>query len=183
MMIARLRVIVGVGVLLLGWAVATSSSSIQQRTPLTAKKQLALAKAATAKYSNVQRAEADGYRAPAGPDGKPVCVASPLGGMGIHYENQALIANNALHVQRPEILVYAPQPNGSLKLVALEYFKADNDQDVTTSTDLPRAFRRPFDGPHAGHAPGMPIHYDLHVWLYQSNASGMFAMFNPSVSC
>ena len=182
-MFRRIAVILGVGVLLLSWAVATSASPNQKKGPLPAKKQLALAKAATTKYRDVGRAEADGYHAPAGPDGKPVCVASPMGGMGIHYENQALMANNALHVQRPEILVYAPQPDGSLKLVALEYFKADNDQDTTTNSDLPRMFRRAFDGPMDGHAPGMPVHYDLHVWLYQANASGMFAMFNPSVSC
>jgi hypothetical protein len=181
--IARLAVIVGIGAMLLAWGVATSSSSIQQKKPLPTAKQLALAKAATAKYRNVQRAEADGYRAPAGPDGKPVCVASPAGGMGIHYENAALMANNALHVQRPEMLVYAPQADGSLKLVALEYFKADNDQSEATREDLPRAFRRAFDGPHEGHAPGMPVHYDLHVWLYQANRSGTFVAFNPAVSC
>ena len=26
-------------------------------------------------------------------------------------------------------------------------------------------------------------HYDLHVWLYRDNPSGMFAQFNPNVSC
>jgi hypothetical protein len=33
-----------------------------------------------------------------------------------------------------------------------------------------------------GH-PEMPIHYDLHVWLYRHNPAGMFAMWNPSVHC
>ena len=32
-----------------------------------------------------------------------------------------------------------------------------------------------------GHAPGMPIHYDLHVWLQKRNPSGMFAQWNPEV--
>jgi hypothetical protein len=26
-------------------------------------------------------------------------------------------------------------------------------------------------------------HYDRHVWLYRSNANGMFAQFNPTVTC
>jgi hypothetical protein len=26
-------------------------------------------------------------------------------------------------------------------------------------------------------------HYDLHVWLYRDNPNGMFAQFNPNVSC
>jgi hypothetical protein len=26
-------------------------------------------------------------------------------------------------------------------------------------------------------------HYDLHVWLYRDNPAGVFAQFNPDVSC
>ena len=26
-------------------------------------------------------------------------------------------------------------------------------------------------------------HYDRHVWLYRRNANGMFAQFNPTVTC
>jgi hypothetical protein len=29
----------------------------------------------------------------------------------------------------------------------------------------------------------MPIHYDLHVWLWQHNPSGLFAPWNPDVTC
>ena len=41
----------------------------------------------------------------------------------------------------------------------------------------------PFDGPMLGHEPGMPIHYDLHVWIWQHNPVGMLDQFNPSGSC
>jgi hypothetical protein len=34
-----------------------------------------------------------------------------------------------------------------------------------------------------GHAPGMPVHYDLHVWLGRTNPDGLFAVPNPSISC
>ena len=44
------------------------------------------------------------------------------------------------------------------------------------------AFGQPFDGPMPGHSPGMPIHYDLHVWLWETNAGGLFA-FNAALSC
>ena len=30
---------------------------------------------------------------------------------------------------------------------------------------------------------GMPVHYDLHVWLWKHNPSGVFAPFNPDASC
>jgi hypothetical protein len=30
---------------------------------------------------------------------------------------------------------------------------------------------------------GMPIHYDLHVWLYRHNPAGRFAMWNSRVHC
>jgi hypothetical protein len=26
-------------------------------------------------------------------------------------------------------------------------------------------------------------HYDRHVWLYRPNTNGMFAQFNPTVTC
>lgn len=146
-------------------------------------KQLAIAKAATARFRSVAAAEAAGYRTGPGPDGKPVCVASPAGVMGIHYENQALMRDNAVDIRRPEILVYAPQPNGSLQLVALEYFKNDNDQSLLTNNDRQRAFGRLFAGPMAGHHPAMGVHYDLHVWVWKSNPSGMFADFNPTARC
>jgi hypothetical protein len=52
-----------------------------------------------------------------------------------------------------------------------------------THDDRPSLWGRPFDGPMTGHDPGMPVHYDLHVWLYDSNPAGVFAPWNPSVSC
>lgn len=49
----------------------------------------------------------------------------------------------------------------------------------------PVLFGRTFDGPMAGHGPGMPWHYDLHVWIWAHNPSGTFAQFNPApnVTC
>jgi hypothetical protein len=126
---------------------------------------------------DVQRARA-GYVAAA------ECAQDPkYGGMGIHYTNRALLADGKLDITKPEVLVYEPTPSGKLRLGAIEYFQADADQDLTTAPDRPQLFGMPFDGPMLGHEPGMPIHYDLHVWLYRHNPAGLFAMWNPRVHC
>ena len=136
-------------------------------------------KAATARYHSFRQAEKAGYVIGAG---EP-CVASPLGTMGIHAVNPALMADPAIDPLQPEILVYVPDGHGNLKLVALEFFKADADQNLTTSGDRPSLFGQAFDGPMPGHNPTMPIHYDLHVWLWADNPSGLFAQFNPTLTC
>lgn len=134
-------------------------------------------KAATARYHSVQQAEKAGYRL------DPHCAASPAGVMGFHYENAELMADDAIDPLRPEILVYVPKKNGKLELVALEYWKRDADGNLATSGDRPSLFGVPFDGPMPGHGPVMPVHYDLHVWLFRDNPSGFHAPFNPSLSC
>jgi hypothetical protein len=136
------------------------------------------ARAATRRFRNVAVARAAGYAATG------ECVEDPkYGGMGIHYANPELVADGVLDVTKPEILVYQPMPSGKLRLGAVEYFQADADQDLATDPDRPYLFGLPFDGPMLGHEPGMPVHYDLHVWLYRHNPAGRFAMWNPRVHC
>jgi hypothetical protein len=50
-------------------------------------------------------------------------------------------------------------------------------------TPPPAVLGQTFDGPMEGHAPGMPWHYDVHVWVAEANPSGVFAQFNPAISC
>jgi hypothetical protein len=139
---------------------------------------LKTARAATRKFRKVAVARAAGYEA------AEECVQDPkYGGMGIHFSNHELIADGELDITKPEILVYEPMPSGRLRLGAIEYFQADADQDLATDPDRPFLFGLPFDGPMLGHEPGMPIHYDLHVWLYRHNPAGRFAMWNPRVHC
>jgi hypothetical protein len=134
---------------------------------------------ATSRFHSFEQAQKAGYVLP---PGEP-CVASPAGAMGVHVINPALMADPAIDPLRPEILVYLPNSDGKLKLVALEYWKADADQNLATAGDRPALFDHAFDGPMPGHNPSMPIHYDLHVWLWETNPSGMFAPFNPAISC
>ncbi|MEK6250937.1 MAG: hypothetical protein AABM43_03155 [Actinomycetota bacterium] len=135
-------------------------------------------KATAARYHSFKQAQTAGYSV-AG----ELCVASPLGAMGFHAPNAALMADPALDPLSPEILLYAPKENGKLKLVGIEYWRADADGDLATAGDRPSLFGQPFDGPMLGHTPTMPVHYDLHVWLFEANPSGTFARFNPAVSC
>jgi hypothetical protein len=148
-------------------------------------KQLAKAKAALAKYQDVDVAKADGYAV-----GSP-CVMEPSdpnassygGAMGVHFVNPALLKPGPLNPAKPAILLYEPTSNGGFQLMGAEYFQGDADQNVKTDPDRPTLFGRAFDGPMQGHSPGMPIHFDLHVWLFQHNPSGMFAPFNPDAHC
>src|SRR5262245_65113047 len=137
------------------------------------------AREASAQYQNVRQAVQDGYKQVS------PCVEGPLdtGAMGIHYLNEAYVADPAIKAGKPELLLYFPEANGKLRLVGVEYFRPDADQDLTTTDDRPSLAGIPFDGPMEGHAPGMPRHYDLHAWVWQWNPSGVFAQFNPNLHC
>lgn len=131
----------------------------------------------TARFHSIQQAEAAGYVR------MSPCTSSPAGGMGIHYENAGLMADPAVDIASPEILVYFPDENGRLKLVAIEYWKTDADGSLTTTGDRPVLFGKGFNGPMPGHHPAMPAHYDLHVWVWEHNPAGLFAPFNPTLTC
>jgi hypothetical protein len=131
---------------------------------------------ATERFKDVDVAKRAGYKA------APDCVEEAAGGMGIHYSNQRLVEDPRIRLRRPEVLVY--EPHGERRrLVAVEYFRADADGRLDTDEDRPRLFGRGFDGPMEGHTPDMPVHYDLHAWVWKRNPAGTFAQFNPRVHC
>ena len=139
--------------------------------PAAAQKDLAAARAATARYQDVTRAVADGY------ESTVECVAIPGGGMGVHYVNMALIGDPALDPTRPEVLVYEPQRNGDMKLVAVEYMIPKPMWDAQNPGKRPTMF--------AGIAfeDGPMNTYALHAWVWRQNPAGTFAPFNAKVSC
>ena len=104
-------------------------------------------RSAVARYHSFEQAERDGYTVHMEP-----CVASPAGTMGIHAINPALMADDAIDVDQPEILLYVPKGDGELELVGVEYWKRDADQSLGTNGDLPSLFGRAFEGPMPGHA-------------------------------
>jgi hypothetical protein len=133
-------------------------------------REVAAVRKATAKYHDVNVAIADGYLP------TEHCVDGPEGGMGYHYFNPSLGGDLVNDPLKPELMIYAPGDDG-LKLVAVEYFQANVGQA------RPTIMNQPFDGPMPGHEPGMPEHYDLHFWIWHTNPDGIFADWNPSISC
>ena len=134
-------------------------------------------RAAVARFHSVDQASRDGY-VQASP-----CESSAAGTMGQHWANFSLMADGVIDPLRPEVLLYVPDENGNLKLVAVEYWKRDADGSLLTDNDRPFFFGQPFDGPMPGHNPAMPVHYDLHVWVAESNPNGVYAQWNPALGC
>jgi hypothetical protein len=149
-------------------------------------------RAAVARYHSYDRALADGYSAA----GEP-CVWTPDGAMGYHAVNMGLIQTPGSDPLRPEILLYVPRADGSLRLVGVEYFEvaiantesgpapwfSQDPPPLGFFNPAPSVLGQTFDGPMPGHNPEMPWHYDLHAWVIEENPSGVFAMFNPALSC
>lgn len=134
---------------------------------------LADVRRATAAYHQVGNALTDGYVA------TDVCVP----GMGLHYVNPQHLSNPMLDPTKPDVLIYEPRPGGRLSLVAVEWFFPDPDQNLATDDGRPALFGTPFDGPMAGHEPGMPVHFDLHLWAWKHNPAGTLTASNPTVTC
>jgi hypothetical protein len=148
-----------------------------------AQRALAAVRAATAKYHRAEAALADGYV------NTGECVASPDGGMGIHFVNPGLMGaptpmGDATFVPtQPEVLVYEPQQDGTMRLVAVEYLVWRTPWDALHPGGAPTFLGQPFDESFGEHAHGLPDHYELHVWLWRHNPNGLFAAWNPKVSC
>jgi len=148
---------------------------------------LAKLKVATEKYHDPDVAIADGYMA------TDSCVPE----MGYHYVNASLASDLNVTELVPEVVLYEPTEEGR-KLVGVEYFAAalantaggpapwfgEEAPPMGWYNPAPTLFAgQVFDGPMAGHEPGMPWHYDLHAWACKDNPDGAFAPFNPDVSC
>ncbi len=136
-----------------------------------ADRQLAEVRKANKEFKDINVALAAGYE-PAGD-----CVP----GMGFHFVNFAQFG--AMDPMVPDAVLYEADKKGRMKLVALEWFKVDADQDLSTSDDRPTMFGKAFDGPMPGHTDGMPVHYDLHAYLWHGNSDGVLATFNHKVEC
>ena len=135
------------------------------------------ARIATRKYQDPAAALADGFVPNECVDGS---AESPPqeGAMGEHWVNFGRYSDSRLSIEEPEILLYVPAPVGK-RLAAVEWFIPEAD----AAGGSPRLFGRAFDGPMDGHIPLQPRHYDLHVWLWEHNPDGLFAHYNPRLSC
>lgn len=102
------------------------------------------------------------------------CFSDPqLGGMGYHYGNTAYI-DGIVDPLKPELLLYEPGKKGELRFVAVEYIVPF---DAWTEEEPPTLYGQVF---HRNEAFGI---WALHVWHVRHNPRGMFADWNPKVSC
>lgn len=131
---------------------------------------------ATQKFQDVSTATAAGYISAEN------CESGPnQGAMGVHFINDAFITDTILDVQRPEVLVYEPR-GGQLRLVAVEYF-VDAQQWDAANPAPPVLGGQLFNYVSAPNRLRLPAHYELHVWAWKGNHSGVFSDWNPGVSC
>lgn len=127
---------------------------------------LAEIRSGTARFQRVEVALAEGY-VPVSP-----CVAIPTGGMGYHYLKGSLV-DGVVDSSRPEMLLYEPQKNGKLKLVGVEFVVPPA---LWAGSGPPQLGDQTFGNDPFGN-------YALHAWVWRHNPDGMYADFNPRVSC
>ncbi len=144
----------------------------------TVNAELAQLRRLTAPYHNVDKAVAAGYAIEA------QCVSHPtLGAMGHHAVNAVLRNDAEITLLKPDVLLYEKKPNGEYRLTGVEYFVLKSTWDAAhggATAAPPTLFGANL--PLGNHPPFGP-HYELHVWIFKHNPSGMFAPWNPTVSC
>ena len=139
-------------------------------------------RAATARYNSLTVAKAHKYAILKDTQGI-ACIANPgVGAMGVHYVNGDLVGTTGVNPLKPEALVYEPQKNGQLRLVAVEYVTFKTQWDATHKAP-PKLFGQTFMLTPDGNRFGLPAFYSLHAWIWKHNPSGTFAMWNPNVHC
>jgi hypothetical protein len=173
-------------------------------SPRAGEPSLAEVRRVTEKYRDIKVALAEGYiRDPANMCETADMMGLPAeqGAMGIHYFRPDMLgitappnprvngAGTHTDFRKPAILLYEPQADGSLTLVGVEnlvFAKAWRD----AGNDAPPSFHgvaydtmidnpaTPIDEAH-----NFEPHHDRHVWLYRENPNGVFAPFNPRVTC
>lgn len=110
------------------------------------------------------------------------CVSHPSGtsAMGFHYFNAALMRDHGVDPLRPEVLVYAPDQDGRLHLAAVEWVVLSAQSNPPGVSTAPSVLGMPM---HIIAPPPGPAFYLTHAWIWQENPAGMFADWNPEVSC
>lgn len=122
--------------------------------------ELRQAKAATAKYQDIENAIADGY----------VDIAVNVENMGHHFMKLSLVDGVFDH-KHPEILVYNKDKNGKQRLVAVEYA-------IPLSEPKPEGFTGDADVWDGNAGFGLWL---LHAWVWEYNPAGVFNSTNSNV--
>jgi hypothetical protein len=125
-------------------------------------------RATNSRFADVKAAVAEGYA--------PIPCASGIdgGAMGVHYVHSEYLKDEVPDIKRPQAVMYEPQPDGSMTLIAVEYITlkgpAQLDGQLFNFIGSPNRY-------------GLPPFYELHVWAWRPNPRGAFADMNPSVTC
>jgi hypothetical protein len=161
-------------------AVLLATFSIGLASASTRHEKLERARDATDKFHNIQRAIDAGYGLPpTGPLHECISSLDNTGAMGFHYINGGLL-DGKVQVRKPEALVYAPDEDGDLRLVALEYVVF---ADAWTGEEPPMLFGKMFMFTPSPNRYEIPAFYSLHAWVWKHNPAGKFKPFNRRVSC
>jgi hypothetical protein len=196
-------VVAGVGVMLWTGGDGHREAAVAS-APAPGEPDLDAVRAATERFRDVEVALAEGYvRDPfdlcdtAEMMGRPAA----LGAMGIHYARPDLlgitgppnprVSGTGTHTDflKPAVLIYEPQADGSLELVAVENLVFEDAWKAAGHTAPPSFHGVPYDYMRndpttaTDEAHMFEPHYDRHVWLYRENPNGIFTPFNPKVSC
>ena len=171
---------------------------------VSAEPSLAAVRAATARFQDVRQALAEGYvRDPTDMCDTAETMGRPaaLGSMGIHYFRPDLLGidgppdprvkGTGTHTDflKPAILIYEPRADGSLVLVAVEnlvfrwaWREAGNKQPPSFH-GVPYDLMEDDPATKVDEAHMFEPHYDRHVWIFRDNPNGVYAQYNPKVSC
>jgi hypothetical protein len=161
-------------------------------------------RAAVLKYKDVKAALADGYiQDPSGMCETAAMMGKPakLGAMGVHFFRPDLLGITAppnprvdgngtyTDFHRPAVLLYEPEADGSMQLIGVENLVFEKAWKAAGHTQPPSFHGVPFDhmvdnpATKLDEAHGFMPHYDRHVWLIRDNPNGVFAQYNPNVTC
>ena len=207
MQVRRTLFTAGLAAVTLSAVFVAASGAVTARTgsmPAPGEPTLDQVREATQRFRDVNAALAEGYiRDPMNLCDTASMMGRPasLGAMGIHYVRPDLLGitgpssprvnGTGTHTdfKKPSVLIYEPQADGSLRLVAVENLVFAAAWHAAGHTEPPSFHGVTWDSMRDD--PKTPIdeahmfepHYDRHVWLYRKNPNGMFAQFNPAVTC
>ena len=160
-------------------------------------------RAASERFTDVNVALKEGYiRDPHGS-----CITAEMegqpagkGAMGIHYFRPDMLGIRATEPRvdgtgthtdfmKPSIVIYEPQADGSLELVAVENLVFVEGWEAAGHDGPPSSYGHEWvkmvDDPatEVDEAHGFQPHYELHAWVFRDNPNGPFEPFNPKVTC
>ncbi len=113
------------------------------------------------------------------------CVSGPdHGAMGFHIVNPGRLKDGIIDPEYPEALIYEPLPNGSFRLVGVEFIQDEADWAARNPNGPPPSL----DGNLMNlvgepNRFGLHAFYELHVWAFEDNPVGAFADWNTQVTC